>query len=300
MPTEDVELGCKNMYEKNLDFELEMLERLIRDRSRILSALRLSFEEVRDEAFRLSKYFSDLFEPVPSSDHYDGHPRIVLATTSRVGGHFLGQLLAATGSGSPLEYFAPYEIEKRLANDFAESGRIKLQEYWRELFSEASSKHVPITVKCNASTVALMLILRVWPHGPQSWKWVYLYRHSIIDQAISLVLAEMTGRWNSFEPGDDVAAGDVDLDVVQDRIQVILNERMRWDTIFTLVGVTPLRIGFEEVEYDALECVGRVRKFVGLRNEWMKFSDFVPLQRQRTCLNEEIKSRFLRKSKAAF
>ncbi|MDO1559012.1 Stf0 family sulfotransferase [Brevundimonas sp. 2R-24] len=263
----------------------------------LTAGLRMSpqeFErEVNDEIKQLEKHFDHIGQPY-NNNKYSGLTRYALATTSRVGGHYLGQLLGNSGSGSPLEYLGSWEIENFYRDRSESTRRPSLNDYWDGRFHAASAQGTPFGIKLNLRNVFSLVAYDALPFGPRGWKWVYLYREDVIAQAISFTLAQVTGEWHSIERARASSVRDVDLDQVENNLITLFKARAGWDALFSLFEIKPLMISYEEIDRDVLGCLQKVRSYLGLSNAQLRLAPFEMLQKQAGPLSMKIKDRFMR------
>jgi LPS sulfotransferase NodH len=265
--------------------------------SQLASFLRYAPEELKDERER---YVGCGFRSLThyESDAHLGLEKYVLATTARVGGHWLGQILFGLGCDQPHEWLSDYHLRK-----FAEANRedgahgANLNSYWAHLFSEAKASNArkhSFGIKINLLSLLPLLTANAFPGGLKDWKWIYLYREDVIAQGISLYVAQKCNAWNWFEGQErinDLKDHECNLDELLNAVQIVANERLRWDLFFALFGITPLRVSYEDLMRDALMPARRVIKHLDFRNEDLVFRDFVPLVKQETPVYTELRGK---------
>jgi LPS sulfotransferase NodH len=211
-------------------------------------------------------------------------PKYVLATTSRVGGHVMSQVMRCLGSGNPHEYFSDYHLNMFI-NQHPEAKPL-LSDYWAYLFRQSSSEvggDGVFGLKITLSNLFPYIYYMNFPYGFKAWKWIYLYRKDVIAQAISLYIAEITNSWNYFERQDEIEKikiSQFDLNILMDRINVVLIERDRWEIFFSILKISPKRIAYEDIEYDVLFAAQQAREFLGLRGSSIRIKSWNDIQTQ--------------------
>jgi LPS sulfotransferase NodH len=260
-------------------------------------ALRYSASELKEEYRRYGRFFSDLTNGchVP---RYEGVTKYVLASSARVGGHWLGQILHGLGCGQPEEFLSDYHLTQYVGS---KSGHkpigLGISDYWQMLFTAAVEKSLgraTVGIKVNLLNLLPLLENNAFPFGLRNWKWVYLYREDVIEQAISLYVARTTDSWNSFQGQDRISnlkEADCDLQAVIDQIHYICAERSRWDLFFSAFRIDALRISYENLQRDVLEQAVLVRRHLELQNSDLAFRSFAPLKKQKAPIYLRLRER---------
>ena len=265
------------------------------DLGKLLQAFRLSANEIDEELSRLAGFLSDIEKPYDSNEgrHLI---RYALATTSRVGGHFLGQILWGLGGAQPHEFLSSYHLNEVRARNGASLSKNSLQHYWEEIFaSQGSSLGATSTFGIKLAFNILFSFLQHgnFPFGFRSWKWIYLYRKDVVAQGISLYVAQKVDSWNSFNGQDRIERlriEDCDVDDALNSIQIVINERMRWELFFSLFQISPLYVAYEDVVQNALNQANVVREFLGLGNNALSFREVTLLSKQEAPIYHQIRA----------
>jgi len=101
-----------------------------------------------------------------------------------------------------------------------------------------------------------------WFH---EWLFVYLTRSNLVQQAVSLIIAEASGRWLAWGPTNlAVAAEDYDEVRIAGAIDAIVETNKNWERFFGAFGLRPFRLTYEDLRDDLPGSVARVREFLGL------------------------------------
>lgn len=202
----------------------------------------------------------DQFGPHYDQPPFAGSPRVyVIASMPRSGSHLLGHLLFATGDmGSPLEYFHAGH-RPRWQERF---GVATMPEVVRALFRHRTSPsgvfgakaHWPQFADIQADP-ALRALLDVV-------LFVQIRRRDAVAQAVSLVVAEHTGGWISFqaeqrEPVYDGAA------IARALLEIDVQER-GWSDHFAREPTDVVRIDYEDLVADQEGPVRVIRDRLGL------------------------------------
>lgn len=92
---------------------------------------------------------------------------------------------------------------------------------------------------------------------------VFTQRQSALAQAVSWAIAYQTDRWKSTDP-DLGRASSYDFSLVDALYQSVLADNFGWETWFTLNGIEPLRLVYEDLIADPGRTVRRTFEFLGL------------------------------------
>jgi len=100
--------------------------------------------------------------------------------------------------------------------------------------------------------------------GPECiFKPIYLTRRDHVGQAISLARAVKTNEWHSH----DAPAADPDLTVedVLSSVRYLRAMEADWETVFTALQITPLRLYYEDLVADPAVLFERIRQYLGVQ-----------------------------------
>lgn len=202
----------------------------------------------------------DQFGPHYDQPPFAGSPRVyVIASMPRSGSHLLGHLLFATGDmGSPLEYFHAGH-RPRWQERF---GVTTMPEVLRALFRHRTSPSGVFGAKAHWPQFADVLADSALRSLLDVVLFVQIRRRDAVAQAVSLVVAEHTGGWISFqaeqrEPVYDAAA------IARALLEIDAQER-GWADHFTRVPTAVVRIDYEDLVADHAGPVGTIRDRLGL------------------------------------
>ncbi len=89
------------------------------------------------------------------------------------------------------------------------------------------------------------------PAGPSlgtAANFIYLTRRDVFAQAISLWAARTTGVWH-LRDGNQVTVDEelYNFDTLLPELKRVLRERTQWESYFSLCGITPLRLVYEDI-----------------------------------------------------
>ncbi len=266
--------------------------------SDLIKFFRLAEHEISNECTRLGSYFYDCSSAYGSTD-YAGLTKYILATTSRVGGHFIGQILAALGVGQPHEFFSNYHLQKYVTESTSGKDKTTLTEYWNSLFAESYKEQGPngsFGVKVPFNFLLPFIKHGNFPFGFKKWKWIYLYRRDVVAQGLSLYIAEKASSWNSFEGQErinNLRISDCDINKALNAVQIIINERLRWELFFSLFEIPRLDIAYEDMLEDVVREASNIRQSLGLKNNSLKFKEIDPLMKQESPIYGELREKII-------
>ncbi|HWK01004.1 MAG TPA: Stf0 family sulfotransferase [Xanthobacteraceae bacterium] len=221
---------------------------------------------------------------------YKGRVRgFLLASQPRSGSHYLGHLLSASGMlGSPLEYFHPGHLQvwkDRLGVETVEqvfdklferrtssSGWFGVKSHWGD-FDAMSAAHPSVIHRLNLE------------------KLIWIKRRDLVDQSVSMVIAQQTGRWISFQP-ETAFTPQYDFQAISDARSAIESEIGAWENYFIEHAVTPIAVYYEDLARDPALELRKIYAAFGLEPV-NAVSDFPLPGKQASSLNRDWKMRYL-------
>lgn len=264
----------------------------------LFASLNVRWSTVEIVVSRLSDLYADIDQPFVPQDadfpHRDVPHRYALAATARVGGHYLGRMLQNSGGGTPAEYLSDgHPPHLAFPSQFSASRKPALAEYWQALWRHANDDGAPLAIKIDPYTLMVLWALGTWPLELNAWRWIYLYRKDVIDQAISLTLAFQSGAWMSIVKGKELTIDDISMEDVQTNINKINIQRDLWESIFSHFGIEPLRIAYEDLNENGGGSLAAVHRHIGLASAEPRPASSGGLEKQAGPLNSQVKERFL-------
>jgi len=201
----------------------------------------------------------------------------MLCITPRSGSTYLSQLLESTGRiGIAQEFMNLWNYEKNISDILGaltqiaprdepvfEDGLTSLSSYVRNAVRISQSGEGVFAMKGDLYQF-MPLFTRGWVHaGMQKIRFVYVTREDVLMQAISLFRAIRSGEWSS----DHVRLQEVsfDRDGILDQFDYLLQMMRRWEMLFSLLGIHPLRVTYEQISKDPRGAVRRIASHIGLR-----------------------------------
>jgi LPS sulfotransferase NodH len=130
-------------------------------------------------------------------------------------------------------------------------------------------------------------------------QFIHLTRRDVLRQAVSSALARKRNYWHAYN-GKDTMPPDEDLEIdeamVLRLVDQVLLERQSWERFFTLYGIQPLRITYEDMLADHRAVLDSVFRYLDMPIDARRFHAEPETQRLSNDVNErwveEIRSRF--------
>jgi LPS sulfotransferase NodH len=88
-----------------------------------------------------------------------------------------------------------------------------------------------------------------------NWKYIYVTRRDLLMQAISYHTAMQTGLWSSLSESDRLPI--FDQEMITGCMLTLSNFMCRWECIFQLFRIEPIRIQYEQIAADGFSVVQR-------------------------------------------
>lgn len=193
---------------------------------------------------------------------YEGKTLLV-AITERSGSTMLCDLLAQTNLvGNPTEYLNPRGvIQHNLKSIFASN----IVEYICNIRS-ANSKDGVFSLKTNYWDLEpLLSVPRLCGCLFGDVTVVYLTREDIVMQAISSYRARQSKVWHIKE-GESRPEGSITFNE-QEILQLVdrlIKERLNWEKLFSVTGIKPLRVSYEELVEDYSGVIKKILQFANI------------------------------------
>jgi len=209
---------------------------------------------------------------------YEGTPKIsyMICGPRRTGTTHLCQLLWATNQlGKPFEYQLP-------ENKGAILQRMPLGvSYWDFLRQQRTTPNGVFAFKEVAP--GQYLARNLIPD-----KMIYITRRDEIAQAVSLMVANQTGAFFSFQ--EDKREPAYDYDAILNNMIHIQEVKRQWEEIFQKEDITPLRLVYEEINTDTLALIA---DFIGIDFDTSLVTTTAPrIKKQGGSVNKEWATRF--------
>ncbi len=164
-----------------------------------------------------------------------------VCATQRSGSTFACELLTSTGLlGNPLDYFNPAGRRAKGWTDFPGDYDAQL-----ELIPRAGATPNGVYAMKVFPEHLDALDERQWTQRLPGLRWVYLRREDLLGQAISLVIAEQSGRWRS--TAEALAEPRYDADAIRSALSRIASGDAQWRLFFARHGIRPLETTYEAV-----------------------------------------------------
>lgn len=202
----------------------------------------------------------------------------LLCTTPRTGSTLLCGLLRSTGvAGRPESYFRA-EDEQAWADRWHlthRHGPAGYDEYVRAAIAEGSSDNGVFGARIMWGTLG-EVVAKLGAVHPDlagadcelltrafgALRFVYLWRHDTISQAVSWARAEQSGFWQS---GDAVTGAlRFDFELIDGLVKTVHEHNDAWRDWFDAHGITPHAVRYEDLVADMAGVVGDTLAFLGL------------------------------------
>jgi len=175
-------------------------------------------------------------------------PLYVLAMTARSGSTMLCSAIKCIEElGEPAEYF---NNRGQLKNFHARFGGRDFSDYLHNIFNSVGSVSHTLGIKSPYMDFKFMAECPKFTHLLPYVNFVYLTRRDIFAQSVSLWRAKKTNLWHSHAAGKSKSISDpvsYNYDELVVSLMALLRERICWESLFSLYGLTPLRMAYEDI-----------------------------------------------------
>jgi LPS sulfotransferase NodH len=188
--------------------------------------------------------------------------KIFICSTQRTGSFFLCRAMIHYGFGVPHEYFHPLHAQlvgarlgiEALRDPHRNTDLLTTTGELRTAYIGAVTEHRTLNgifaAKVMWGELSNFLLNAEGLPLLQDAHFIYLHRESLLDQAISLHLATLTGRWGF----DDVVTTTpaqtpvfFDNDAIGKHLRDIASQNMSWRLFFGQNGISPLVLAYESL-----------------------------------------------------
>ncbi len=216
--------------------------------------------------------------------------RFVIACFARTGSHLLCERLLAHGA-----VVAESLLPGPILNACRRRGLASLEAYCAH-YLEKNTPDGVFGSKGASALLAPLLLAGEFPEHVNDWKFVHLSRNDVLKQAISSVIAVETQSWQSSKaPVKSLTDDDFDAVKISRTMKKCIVNNERWNNIFELFCIEPIRITYEELAADPAGVSAAVADYLGLHGPPIKERRFAtpPKQVQSNDLNARWEERFL-------
>jgi LPS sulfotransferase NodH len=199
----------------------------------------------------------------------------IIASTMRTGSYLLCEALDDTGvAGNPVEAFCP-QFHATYCENWKLAPDVNFAEYFRGVIENSTTPNGVFGVKVHRDDIEPLAEEcslsdhpdRVLPGLFPSAKYIYLFRHDIRAQAISLYRASITNEWWRIPGEDNPWTRDIEptfnATAILELEELLRMQNAAWKNFFETAGIEPLQLDYESLAIDYQKEVARVLAFLG-------------------------------------
>ena len=207
--------------------------------------------------------------------------KVLLAASPRSGSNLLCERLQDHGARIG-EVFNP-----RRMRTVCEEQDFRSIEQYCEYAVRIHGKTGVFGVKGSLTILAPLYLSGEFPHSISSWKFVYLRRADTVKQAISHLVAQLSGTFRSVKAGKPVSEDQYDQEKLVSLIAAHQKLDENWANTFNNLGVEPYRITYELLAEDPTQIALQVAEYLELPGQPIpnKKPPTLALQKQANSLN---------------
>lgn len=245
--------------------------------------------------------FAELLDPGAAAPEVDADgPLLLLCMTPRSGSSALSAALARSKAlglgGERLSNKPNGPLQKTLAQTPCATMRQALD--W--VITDSRTKNGVAQIKCDFQQIYPFIADPACLDRLQGATWVYLTREDVLGQAISRYRGFKTGMWHDNKK-DAATFTDAAYDYDEIRKQVaFLSDMMgAFERTFAAIGVTPLRITYEQLTEDDTGTMHRIADRMGIEIETPVSLKDSGHKKVASSNNDALRAQFLADFKAA-
>ena len=222
----------------------------------------------------------------------------IIASTNRTGSYLLCEGLSATHiAGKPTESLYPEYYDKLCLPIYGHE--VDLTEAIQVLIRHDNTPNGVFGAKVHWDQVESIACLSGY-EGPShtfllkefpSARYIYLTRRDTLAQAVSLSIAQQTGKWWLLKGEDPsrwhTAKPVFDAEKILALEQDLIRQNQAWEEFFQTEEIKPLRMEYETLVKNYRGEVGRTLDFLGLDPQIAQTIPDPQLQKQGTELNKQ-------------
>jgi LPS sulfotransferase NodH len=217
--------------------------------------------------------------------------KFCIACTARSGSSFLTIALERYHL-DVREYFNTHGFIKEI---YETQGVNTLSQFSTYLVTHHAPNQV-FGVKCPYSATATYATLGELPTFTKEWKVIFLTRNNVLRQAISAQIASLTNQWTNVMTSQyDINESDYDFKKILGLMNSIVTANANWERFFSVLGVVPHRISYENLTKKTVEELENIANFLGIDpKRFPESRSHVPwIRTQTTTINQIWEERFL-------
>lgn len=220
----------------------------------------------------------------------------------RVGRKFVIGFTARVGSTLLCQHLFRYGV---FTAEFLNRTHIRAETYvsgvrdYATLFSRLVETHAlndAWGVKAHIDSLIPLFFIGEFPDHLRDWRFVYLTRNNMVRQAVSAVIANKTSSWASWQPrARQLSDEDYSRAEIARLLRNIREGQRLWEAFFTMFGIQPLRLTYEEITADPVGAADRVAQHCGLTlggEQRVEAFKTAPVRNQSTQMNVAWEARF--------
>lgn len=221
--------------------------------------------------------------------HFEGERKTyLLASSPRSGSHYLGHLLWETGDlGSPLEYFHPRHL-KKWKEKLNTRDEVTV---FRRILARRTSPTGWFGVKAHWAQFSIVRDSVQLQKLFGFEKYILITRRDKLAQSISLVLAQATKAWISFQKTQE--APEYDFVAIQRGMKQLEAQEAQWKNYFVSCGIEPIIVEYEDLVADPRAVVQSIRSSFGINSAVAPRESLEMPEKQGGEINDEWQQRYL-------
>jgi LPS sulfotransferase NodH len=177
------------------------------------------------------------------------------------------QVFDRTGAHSIADAFEKYQVQS-------------VSEYLHTLARLTRSANGVFGLKMDLGQASILIRRGLFYNSAWRWKYIFVTRRDYLLQAISYATALQTDSWSSLSVTGKSAQ--FDQEAIFNAMMRLSDLTRRWECIFSLLAVDPLRIAYEDIEADPTRVVQQCLRTLGVPFDVSKLKSTSIYRRQRT------------------
>lgn len=134
-----------------------------------------------------------------------------------------------------------------------------------DILQQHASVDGRLSTKIPFGTLAYMFLIGEFPENLEKWRFIYLRRENLVQQAISSLIAERTQQWNSAVPAKgSINVDDYDFEKILKAVNSFSNGNRYLERFIGLFGLHVYNITYETFLTDKKKYLDEMASFLGI------------------------------------
>ena len=252
--------------------------------------------EISDHEKQIVNFFgNDHVVNSTVSTEFEDLENVFICFTNRCGSNYLAEVIESTDYFPSSGEFFNWDT---VIDNSKDANLVSLDDFCKKLINQRKKNNIFIS-KIGYLQLFMLSKFGQIPNIINNPKFIWIRRNDVVSQAVSLVIANQTKQWTSFQQPVDEKKAEYKYHEIMTSINEIIRANVMFENYFKLFNANYLSIFYEDFCEQPLEHMDHISKFLQ-HDDTKPDVAAVRTEIQRNALNEEFKARFLEDIKGSF